>query len=67
VEVLAVEPHSMGARARILPGDIISAIDGRRISTPREARTAFDAIPERGRALVAITRGTDHHVLLVEK
>jgi S1-C subfamily serine protease len=67
VEVLAVDPHSVGARARILPGDVISAIDGRKISTPREARAAFDAIPERGRALVAITRGSDHHVLIVEK
>jgi hypothetical protein len=66
-EVLGVEPRSKGDRAGILPGDVITAIAGQRAPTAAQIRRAFDAIPAQGSALIAVTRGQDYHVFVLER
>jgi hypothetical protein len=66
-EVLGVEPGSSADRAGILQGDLITVIGREATPTSVQVRDAFEGLPDGGNALVAITRGKDHHVMVLEK
>lgn len=67
VEVLRVDPASDAARAGIEPGDIITAVDAVQAPSPAQVLRALADAPGERPVLVAITRGTSHLVLGVEK
>jgi S1-C subfamily serine protease len=66
-EVLSVEPRSNAERATIREGDIITVAGGRPSPMPAEVMRAFAALPDRGSLVVAIARGTEHRVIVIEK
>ena len=66
-EVLSVQPRSSAARAAIQQGDIITVAGGRPSPTPAEVMRAFTSLPERGSLMIAIARGTEHRVIVIEK
>jgi membrane-associated protease RseP (regulator of RpoE activity) len=67
VEVLEVAPASAAAVADIQPGDVITLIGDREAPTPAQVRRLFAAAAPDRPVLVAVTRGTGHHVLTLEK
>jgi hypothetical protein len=67
VEVLAVEPRSRAARAGIREGDVITVVAGRPAPTPAQITRTFASPPAGESILVALTRGTEHHVVVIEK
>lgn len=66
-EVLSVQPGSRAARADIRQGDIITVAAGQTSPSPAQVTRAFALLPERGALLLAITRGSDHRVIAIEK
>jgi membrane-associated protease RseP (regulator of RpoE activity) len=66
-EVLSVQSRSRAARAGILPGDIITVTGRQKVPTPTHVARMFAELPDRGSLLVAITRGSEHRVVVVEK
>ena len=66
-EVLSVQPRSRAARAAIRQGDVITVAGGQPSPTPAQVTRAFASLPEDGSLLVAIARGTEHHVAVIEK
>ena len=66
-EVLSVQPRSSAERAAIRAEDIITVAAGRPSPTPAEVVRAFTSLPEGGFLVVAITRGTEHRVIVIEK
>jgi hypothetical protein len=66
-EVLSVRSWSRGARATILPGDVITVAGQQTAPPPTQVARLFEALPERGTLLVAITRGREHRVVVIEK
>ncbi len=66
-EVLSVQPRSRAARAEMRQGDVITVAGGQPSPTPAEVTRAFAALPDGGSLLVAITRGSEHHVAVIEK
>ena len=57
--VNAVEPESPAARAGLRAGDVITAIDGRRVETPRDlAAGVADVAPGRSATLAVLRNGT---------
>jgi S1-C subfamily serine protease len=67
VEVLGVASASAAALAGIQPGDVITVIGDREAPTPAEVRRRFAGAATDRPVLVAVTRGTGHHVLTLEK
>lgn len=67
VEVLSVQPRSRGARAAIRQGDVITVAGGQISPTPAQVMRAFSSLPEGGSLLVAVTRGNEHRVAVIEK
>lgn len=66
-EVLSVQPRSSAERAAIREADIITVAGGRMSPTPAEVMRAFTSLPEGGSLVVAIARGTEHRVFVIEK
>ncbi len=57
--VAAVEPNSPAARGGLQPGDVITAIDGRAVSTPRDlAAGVADVAPGRTATLAVLRDGS---------
>jgi hypothetical protein len=67
VDVVRVAAESSAARAGIREGDLITAIGDIRAPTAGQVTTAFDAAPADRALLVAITRGSAHRILALEK
>jgi hypothetical protein len=66
-DVLEVTDGSPAARAGIREGDLITAIGEIRTPTAQQVTRSFDAAPGDRALLVAITRGTVHRILALEK
>jgi hypothetical protein len=66
-EVLSVEPLSRATRASIQPGDVITVAGQHTNPTAAQVTGAFNALPEGGSLLVALTRDSEHHVTVLEK
>jgi len=66
-EVLSVQPRSRAARAEIRQGDVLTVAGGQPSPTPAQVARVFAALPDRGSLLVAIARGPEHHVAVIEK
>jgi serine protease Do len=66
-EIVAVAPGSAAAAAGMRPGDIITVFGDTKAPTQSEVREAFAAAPADRPVLAAVTRGTAHHVLTLEK
>jgi PDZ domain len=67
VEVLSVQPGSRAARAALRAGDAITFADGQPSPTPAQVMRAWASLPAGGSLLVAVTRGSDHSVVAIEK
>jgi serine protease Do len=67
VEVLDVAPRSAAAAAGIRPADVITLFGDRKAPTQTEVRESFAAAPADRPLLVALTRGSAHHVLTIDK
>lgn len=67
VEVLSVEPRSRAARAAIREGDVVTVVAGQSAPTAAQMTRAFASLPPGGSLLVAITRGDEHRVAVIEK
>ena len=66
-EVLSVRPRSRAARAGIEAGDVITVIGQQTAPTPAQVTRAFGAVPQDGSLLVALTRGSEHRVVVLDK
>jgi hypothetical protein len=66
-EVLSVEPRSRAARAAIRQGDVITVAGGQPSPTPAQLMRAFTSLPDGGSLLIAITRESEHRVVVIEK
>jgi membrane-associated protease RseP (regulator of RpoE activity) len=66
-EVLSVQAHSRGAGAGLRQGDVITVAGGKPAPTSTQLTRAFNALPDGGSLLVAVTRGRDHHVAVLEQ
>jgi S1-C subfamily serine protease len=64
-EVTRVEPHTAGARAGLMEGDIITLFHETAVPTPAQITRAFRAMEPGGRVMVAVTRGDAHHVMTI--
>ncbi|HTG89800.1 MAG TPA: PDZ domain-containing protein [Vicinamibacterales bacterium] len=67
VEVLAVEPQSRADRAGIRPGDLITVFGGQKAPAAAQIVRIFDDAARQARLLVALSRGSEHHVVVLEK
>ncbi len=65
VEVTHVEPATAGARAGLRRGDLITRMAGVIAPTPAQLTAAFGGLVEGQRAMLAVTRGDTHHVLVL--
>lgn len=63
--VVAVAAGGPAARAGILPGDFLVALDGRRLRSPRELRALIAGHPVGGVVRVTVVRGTQTLTLAV--
>jgi len=64
-EVMRLERGSVGARAGLAVGDVITLIAGTPAPSPAQVLRAFSAAGESRRVLVAITRGDRHFVTVL--
>jgi serine protease Do len=55
--IAAVQPDSPAAKAGLRPGDVVRAVDGRRIETPRELAFGIAAIKPGSTAKLEVLRG----------
>ena len=67
VEVLAVEPQSRADRAGIRAGDLITVFGGQKAPAAAQIVRIFDGAARQTRLLVALSRGGEHHVVVLEK
>lgn len=67
VEVLAVQPRSLGARAGIQSGDLITVAAGEPLTSPAQLTRLFRSLPTGGSLLVALTRGNERRVIAITK
>jgi S1-C subfamily serine protease len=67
VEVLAVEPQSRADRAGIRAGDLITVFGGRKAPVAAQVARIFDDAARQAKLLVALSRGGEHHVVVLEK
>jgi hypothetical protein len=66
-EVVSVEPGSAAFRAGIVAGDLITLLGDIGAPTAAQVSRGFANAPDRARILVGITRGGDHHVVVLER
>jgi hypothetical protein len=67
VEVVSVQPRSRGARAGIQPGDRITVAGGRQSPSPAQLTRLFASLQPGGSILAAVARGSERHVIAIEK
>jgi hypothetical protein len=67
VEVLSVQPRSRGARAGLQQGDLITVAGGQATPSPAQVTRSFTSLPPGGSLIVALTRGSEHRVIAIEK
>ncbi len=67
VEIVKVEPVSVGERAGIASGDLITRIADVPRPTPAQIARVFGTSPEGTHLIVAITRGDRHRVTTLDK
>jgi S1-C subfamily serine protease len=67
VQVLGVEPRSRADRAGIRTGDLITVIGPQKTPTAAQVARTFDAAGSGEKLLVGLTRGSEHHVVVLEK
>ncbi len=67
VEVLGVAPASVAAMSGIEPGDVITIIGEQQAPTPQDVRRLFMSASDDRGVLMAVTRGSSHHVLVLRK
>jgi hypothetical protein len=67
VEVVTVDPRSRADRAGIRAGDLITVFGSQKAPTAAQLARTFEAMPEKGKLLVALTRGDEHHVVVLQK
>jgi S1-C subfamily serine protease len=67
VEVLAVEPQSRADRAGIRAGDLITVFGGQKAPAAAQVARIFEGAARQARLLVALTRGGEYHVVVLEK
>jgi len=67
VEVLAVEPQSRADRAGIRAGDLITVFGGQKAPAAAQIVRIFDGAARQARLLVALSRGGEHQVVVLEK
>ena len=65
--VTSVQPRSRAAAADLRAGDIVTVAGGQRAPTPAQVTRAFGSLPPGGSLLVALTRGSEHRVAVIEK
>ena len=66
-QVVAVQPGSRADQAGLRQGDTITVMSGRSIPTRADVLRSFSSLPDGGSALVAFTRGDEHHVTVIQK
>jgi S1-C subfamily serine protease len=66
VEVQVVAHASAAERAGIQPGDVITVVGDRHAPTPAQVRRLFSMAIDAQPLLIALTRGSAHHVLALE-
>jgi hypothetical protein len=66
-EVLAVAPRSRADRAGIRSGDLITVMGRQKAPTAAQVTRAFESAEAGEKLLVAVTRGVEHHVFVIEK
>jgi hypothetical protein len=66
-EVVSVEPRSRADRAGIRAGDLITVMGPQKTPTAAQVARTFDTMASKGKLLVALTRGDEHHVVVLEK
>lgn len=67
VEVLGVDPRSRADRAGIRQGDLITVVGRQKVPTAAQVTQLFDTLPRADKLLIALTRGDEHHVVVLEK
>jgi S1-C subfamily serine protease len=67
VEVVQVESGSLGAKSGLEPGDLITVLGGQPVASAADVRRMFAAAPPDRPVLLAVTRGTAHEILVVDK
>ncbi len=66
-EVTRVDRGTAGARAGLQRGDLITRVAAVATPTPAQVTAAFVALTDGQRALLAVTRGDSHHVLVLSR
>jgi len=66
-EVMRVAPNSAGAAARLLPGDVITHLDGEPAPSPDQVTRLFESLPPTRSATLGIRRGLERFVVALEK
>jgi hypothetical protein len=66
-EAVGVDSWTAAQTAGVMPGDIITAVDGVRVPTPVQVRSAFATAESGQPVLLAISRGGTSHVLALVK
>ena len=66
-EVLSVAPGSRASRAGLQAGQVITVAGTQVAPTPQQMMQAFGTLPDGGVLLVAISRGSEHRVVAIEK
>jgi hypothetical protein len=66
-DVLAVASGTAAQRAGLRPGDLITHAGDHAAPTPGQVRAAFDAATEQAGVVLAVTRGTAHHVVVLTR
>ena len=66
-EVIGVQSPSLAQRSDIREGDIVTVAGTHTAPTPAEVTNTFGTLPQDAWLLLAITRGTEHRVVAIEK
>jgi hypothetical protein len=66
-EVLGVDPRSRGDRAGLRTGDLITVMGRQKMPTAAQVGRIFENAQPGEKLLVAVTRGEQHHVFVIEK
>jgi hypothetical protein len=66
-EIVRVEPGSAADHAGLLPGDIITVLDAQQAPTPAQVTRAYASAEEDRPLALALTRGSTHLVVALEK
>jgi S1-C subfamily serine protease len=65
--VTRVEPRTAADRAGLQAGDVVTLAGKQAAPTPAQVRRAFEALPDGGAVLLAITRAMDHRLVTLTR